>query len=258
MPGKSAAVRLLSCDGGAANSHSGAKMTNELQRYSADVLLEMIHDQDERREDFNYEARCNLIKRWQRGVELGPLIKLLQSGASRDRVLGCWYVRELGGPIEGLKVPVIALADDWLHDGRWTFVHFMINSGFYDDTISTKLAKLLVDYHLVVRQEVIKWAMYTTDERFEHCSRFVESGASATKYEFCDPARMEFWAASEHKRAMRGLEIVRRLRDGEAVEDMGTDIIGEDSFVFDSLQSSRRIIQCHLERRRAEAQGKTT
>ena len=233
-------------------------MIRELSEYSAETLLEMIYDDNERGADFNYEATWNLLGRWQGGTELGPLISLLQSGATRGRVCGCWYVRELAGPIEGLKASVIALADDWLHDGRWTFAYFMINSGFYDQTIATKLAKVLVDYHLVVRQEVIKWAVYTSDERFEDFSKLIESGAGASRYKSFDAVNREFWTASERKRAMRGLEIARRLRDWEAVEDLRTEIPEEDSFVFDSLHFSRGIIQRHLERRKAQTQGRTT
>jgi hypothetical protein len=57
---------------------------------------------------------------------------------------------------------------------------------------------------------------------------------------------------------MRGLEIARRLRDWEAAEDIRADITEEDSFVFDGLHFSRRIIQRWLERRRLEARGSIT
>jgi hypothetical protein len=232
-------------------------MTKELAQFPAETLLDMIYDDVERGEDFNYEATCNLLGRWRKGLELKPLIALLQSDVTRDRVRGCWYVRELGGPVEELKHPVTALADDWLHDGRWTFAYFMINSGSYDETIAMKLARLLVDYHLVVRKEVIKWAVYTTDEAFEDFSRLIESGASDLKHEFSDPVSTELWATSERKRAMRGLKISRRLRGWESVEDIRADTPEEDNFVFDGLHFSRGNIRRHLERRRAEAQGKT-
>ncbi|MDB5553212.1 MAG: hypothetical protein JWL86_3196 [Rhizobium sp.] len=233
-------------------------MTNELSEHSADELLRMIDDEIDRGEDFSYKATWNLIGRWRRGGELEPLIKLLQSKESRDRSVGTWYVRELGGPVEGLTDAVIGLADDGLHVCRWTVPYFIINSGFYDETIAMKLAKLLVDHHLVVRTEVIKWAVYTVDEEFEDFSGLIESGASASTHKWHDPTLEEFWKASEGKRALRGLEIARRLRNWEAAEDIRLDIPEEDSFVFDGLHFSRGNIKRHLERRRIEAQGRTT
>jgi len=233
-------------------------MTNELSEHSAEELLRMIDDEIDRGEDFSYRATWNLIGRWTRGIELEPLIKLLQSETSRDRSVGSWYVRELCGPNEGLKEAVIDLAKDGLHVCRWTVPYFIINSGFYDETIAMKLAELLVDNHLVVREEVIKWAVYTTDEEFEDFSRLIESGASASKHKWHDPAMEAFWNASERKRALRGVEIARRLRNWEAAEDIRLDIPEEDSFVFDGLHFSRGNIKRHLERRRIRAQGRTT
>jgi hypothetical protein len=235
-------------------------MSKELSEYSAETLLALLYDDDdaERDEDFRSKAMWSLIGRWDRGVELAPLIKLLQSKESRDRSIGAWYLRELCGPIEGLKEAVIGLADDRLFDCRWSVPYFMLNSSLYDDTIAMKLAELLVDNHLVVRKQVIEWAVHTTDERFEGFSKLIESGASITKYRSRDPAFAQYWGASEQKRAMRGLEIARRLRDWEAAEDIRADIAEEDSFVFDGLHFSRRIIQRWLERRRLEARGSIT
>jgi hypothetical protein len=232
-------------------------MIKELSEYSAETLLEMINYDAELEKDFNYKATWNLIGRWHKGVELEPLIKLLKSTNSHERSKGSWYVRELGGRIDGLKDVVIGLADDGLHACRWTVPYFMINSGYYDATIAMKLAELLVDYHLVVREEVIKWAIYTMDERFADFSRLVESGASASEYKFSDPANTELWTASERKRAIRGLEIARRVRNWESVEDIRADTPEEDNFVFDGLYFSRGNIKRHLERRKAQAEGKT-
>lgn len=225
-------------------------MTKEMSEYSAETLLEMIYDDVERDEDFRSNAMWSLIKRWDRGNELEPLIKLLVSDKSRDRSVGAWYLRELCRPIVGLREAVIGLADDGLFDCRWSVPYFMLNSSLYDDTIAMKLAGLLVDNHLVVRKEVIKWAVHTTDERFEDFSKLIESGASESKYEWHDPAMNEFWRGSERKRALRGLEIARRLRNWEAAEDIRIDTPEEDSFVFDGLHFSQRIIQRWLERRR--------
>jgi hypothetical protein len=182
----------------------------------------------------------------------------MESHRPMEQSKGAWYLREIGRPVEGLKDAVIGLADDGLFDCRWSVPYFMLNSSFYDDMIAMKLAELLVDNHLVVRKEVIRWAVHTTDERFEDFSKVMESGASASKYKSRDPAFRQFWADSERKRAMRGLEIARRLRNWEAVEDIRIDMPQEDSFVFDGLHFSQRIIQRWLERRRMEARESTT
>jgi hypothetical protein len=165
-------------------------------------------------------------------------------------------VRELGRPIEGLKETVIGLADDGLRTCRWAVPYFMINSGFYDATIAMKLAILLVDYDLLVRKEVIKWAVYAADDKFGDFSILVESGMSASEHEFSDPANTALWATSERKRAIRGLEIARRLRNWESVEDIRADTPEEDNFVFDGLYFSRGNIKRHLERRKAQSGGK--
>ena len=234
-------------------------MSKELSEYSAETLLGMLYDDDaERDEDFRSKAIWGLVGRWDKGIELEPLIKLLRSKESRNRSIGAWYLRELGRPIDGLREVVIGLADDGLFDCRWSVPYFMLNSSFYDDTIALKLAELLVDNHLVVREEVIRWAVHTTDERFEDFTRLIESGVSARKSNSRDPSFDEYWRASERKRALRGLEIARRLRNWEAAEDIRIDIPEEDSFVFDGLHFSRRIIQRWLERRRIEARENIT
>jgi hypothetical protein len=115
----------------------------------------------------------------------------------------------------------------------------MITSEAYDEAIARGLAKCLLDFHLPVRLAVIKWAVGTAGERLETFSRLVEVRAGAVEPSFRNPLSDEFWSESSRKRAIRGLDIIRRLRAGEDVEHVRNAVPAEDSHVFDMLLFSK-------------------
>lgn len=227
-------------------------MKDDFSAYSAEILLGIFRKEDNTEGDLSYDAGQCLLVRWRQGIDLEVLIDLLESELDRDRGIGAYFLREIGGRVDGLNIPVLKLADDALHDCRWSFAYFMLQSRFYNPDIAIALAKCMVDFNLVVRQEVIRWAVHATDDQFEDFSMRVETGAGAFDTFLRQPAIIDRWKKSERNRAIRGLGIARRLRDGEAVEEIRKDTPEEDSFVFDRLQFSESILKRWVERRKAQ------
>lgn len=227
-------------------------MKGELSAYSAETLLAMVREEEASKRSFSYEAGQALLKRWRHGIDLEVLIELLQSKMTSDRIVGAYLVREIGGPVDGLRDAVLELADDALHDCRWSFVCFMLNARFYDEEIAIALAKCLRDFNLVVRVQAIEWAVFTADDRFKDFCRRVESGKGARSIAFSDPANTKFWTESDRKRATTGLGIAHRLRNEETVEAIRATTPEEDGFVFDSLQFSHKIMNRWIARRKSQ------
>ncbi|WP_245503978.1 hypothetical protein [Rhizobium ruizarguesonis] len=92
---------------------------------------------------------------------------------------------------------------------------------------------------LYVRVEVINWAVPISDERFENFSQLVEAGDGWPEFRFPNPLSNDFWNASILKRAVRGLDIIRCIRDGKEIEQIKKDFSEEDSFIFDTIQFSK-------------------
>ncbi|MBB4437156.1 MULTISPECIES: hypothetical protein [Rhizobium] len=205
---------------------------------STSALMNIIQDKDAGNEN-RYAATQSVLRRWRQGVDLEFLVDLLLSESSRDRLRGAHYLAELGQEVEGLNVAATQLADDALSDCRRAFVEYTVNSGRYDQTISNALAKCLLDLNLYVRVEVINWAVHISDERFENFSQLVEAGAGWPEFRFPNPLSNDFWNASILKRAVRGLNIIRCIRDGKGIEQIKKDFPEEDSFIFDIVQFSK-------------------
>lgn len=184
--------------------------------------------------ELNYRLGEELIERWRRGSDLEFLVDLLRSEKSGERLLGAYYLGEVGG-IDGLKGPAIELADDVLSNCRRAFVDYVRSSGCYDDTIADALAKCLLDLDLYVRVTTMRWAIQTSAETFEPFSRLVESGAGGFEPKFRNPLSNDFLNESSLRRATRGLDIVRRLRDGGKIQEIRQNFPEEDSFVFDNF-----------------------
>ncbi|QKD06350.1 hypothetical protein EB235_16355 [Mesorhizobium loti R88b] len=184
--------------------------------------------------ELNYRLGEELIERWRRGSDLEFLVDLLRSEKSGERLLGAYYLGEVGG-IDGLKGPAIELADDVLSSCRRAFVDYVRSSGCYDGTIADGLAKCLLDIDLYVRVTTMKWAIATSDEIFEQFSLLVESGDGGRKPRFPNPLSNDFWNRSTLKRATRGLDIIRRLRAGQKIKEIREDFLEEDSFVLDNF-----------------------
>jgi len=218
-------------------------MKTDFSTYPTEDLLRMGREGDS-----IYEAQQCLFKRWRQGVDLQFLVDLLESEITRERSLGAYFLGEADP--HGLTDTVIKLAGDPLPECRRAFVGYMVQSNCYDEAIALGLAECLQDLELYVRVAVIRWAVFTSDERFDDFSRLVESGAGGREFRFTRPAANDFWRESERKRALRPLSIARRLRAEETVEDIRKDTPEEDNFVFDALQFSKHTFERHVQRRK--------
>ncbi|WP_049732963.1 hypothetical protein [Rhizobium ecuadorense] len=212
--------------------------SGDLSQRSTLDLMSVIHVRDSSHEN-KYEATESLLKRWRQGIDLGPLVNLLLSESSRDRLRGASYISELGQEVEGLNVAATRLADDALPTCRRAFVEYVENSAYYEQAVAKALAKCLLDTDLYVRSAVIAWASRTSDETFEDFSRMVGTGAGRREPRFRNPLSNDFWNESSLRRAVRGLDIIRRLREGKQIPQIRTDFPGEDSFIFDIVEFSQ-------------------
>lgn len=203
------------------------------QKSTAELLR--LTDDDESDRNVSYEATQCLFERWRKGRDLDFLIDLMQSTNSRHRLFGAYCLGELGEWVDGLKTHAMKFADDSLAACRRAFVSYMWNSRDYDDAIGTALAECLLDYDLSVRLTVIRWATHVSGERFAMFSRLVESGAGRRKFKSRNPLSDEFFRTSQQKRAARGLEIIRHLRDGADIQKIRENFPEEDSVIFDHL-----------------------
>lgn len=225
-------------------------MSFDFSAYATGDLLRMINDGEDRGEDFAYNALWGTVfKRWREGIDLEPLIQLLQSEKSSERERGASYLDEATPPADRMADVVIKLADDPVGNCRWRFVAYVTNSGLYSDAIADRLAACLLDRDLHVRAQTIFWAVVTNDEKFAHFSEAVLSGAGTKPYKFRNPENTAFWRESERRRAARGIEIARRLRAGESVASIRGSMPEEDSFSFDELAFLNHAIKGALERR---------
>jgi hypothetical protein len=221
---------------------SGATMKSELSEYSTDTLLRMMHEDVDHVRDFNYRAQQCLFKRWRDGVDIDPLIELVQSEKSDDRMRGAYYVGEANPRSFRFAEAAVVLAEDRISYCRMIFVGYVLNSGLYNEVIGTALAKFMVDGHLAVRTATINWAVYTTDDRFDHFSRLVEAGTGTEG--------SGVWADRDFKRGLRALAIAEQLREGKTVAEIRKDVQGEDSFTFDDLQFFESRLKRYIERRK--------
>lgn len=218
--------------------NAGNSMVNNVSEYAtADLMDHVVRDGVDR--ESIYATEQILLRRWRAGSDLSFLVELIQSERSRDRLRGGYYLGELGEAVDGLRVPVIALADDPLSGCRRTFVGYIMNSGEYDDVIGAGLAKCLRDLDVFVRAATIKWAVHVSDGIFEAFSRLIWSEVGARRPAFRNPISNDFWNDANLKRALRGLEIARQIRLDEKIDDIRKDFPEEDSFVLDSLHFSQ-------------------
>jgi len=220
-------------------------MRKDLSVYSTVDLLRMIRDAANDDDDFAYEADICLFRRWRDGIDLDPLIELLESKITGERLRGAYYLGE-AIPRGDLKGAAEKLASDSLAYCRRTFVGYMTNTGLYSEAIAVALADRMLDLDQNVRIEIINWAVYTTDDRFADFAQRVESASA-------DRAAEKPWGESDAKRALRGLSIARRLRDGEAVAEIRKTTSEEDSNTFDYFQVFTSRLEHYAERRKTSA-----
>lgn len=229
-------------------------MTDDISNDPTSVLMERAN-YDGEDSDLSYRSTELLIKRWRQGVDLEFLVELMGSEKSSDRLRAAYYLTEIGEPVEELKAPATEFASDPLSYCQRAFVSYMTTSGYYDETIAKALEKGLAEIDLYVRVTTIEWAILTSDDRFEDFSRLVLAGTGRFGLKFNNPLANDFWAASLQRRASRGLEIVRRLRAGEEIPRIRTELPEEDSFVFDSLLFARTRLERAAEWRKVKSKG---
>lgn len=227
-------------------------MLSDLSAHSTADLLRMAEEEN-RKDDRAYKALWAVFARWRKGIDLEPLIELLQSEKSGERLRGAWFLDEANPPSDLMAQVVIKLADDPVDYCRSRFVTYVINSGLYGDAIADRLAACLLGHDLYVRAETIFWAVVAGDTNFAHFSDAVLAGAGTKPYEFHDPKNTAFWRESVRKRAVRGIDIARRLRAGEGVASVREATNEEDSFTFDALAFREHAIERALERRAARS-----
>lgn len=232
-------------------------MSFDFSAYATDELLQMVDDGEDRGEDLDYEALWTVFGRWRNGIDLDPLVKLLQSEKSSERQSAAWYLDEASPPADLMVDVVIKLANDPISDCRWRFVAYVTNSRLYSDIVADRLAACLQDLDLYVRARRIFWAVVVNDATFSHFSKEILAGAGMNSHEFRDPKMTAFWQKSERKRAARGIEIARRLREGDAIANIQESMPEEDSYTFDQLVFLEDAINRAL-KRRATQDGSTT
>lgn len=216
------------------------KMERDVSNEPTAILMQKVkHEMQEVNNgnddaELNYRLGEELIERWRRGSDLEFLVDLLRSEKSSERLLGAYYLGEVGG-VDGLKVSAMELVDDPLSNCRRAFIDYVISSGCYDDTIADGMAKCLLDLNLYVRVTAMRWAILTSAEIFEQFSRLVESGAGGLEPKFRNPLSNDFLNESSLRRATRGLDIIRSLRAAGKIQEVRKDFPEEDSFVFDNF-----------------------
>jgi hypothetical protein len=209
--------------------------------YSVKDLLRMIDNDEGYGHDFAYNTLWSeVFKRWGLGLDLEPLIELLQSEKSAERSRGAWYLDEADPPPDFLADVMLKLIDDPMSHCRWRCVAYLRNSGLYNDALAKRLVDCLLDTDLYVRTRTIVWAAGTNDERFAHFAEVVDATAGAKSSKYFSAKRAAFWRESQRKRAARGIEIAKRLRAGKPVASIRAEISDEDSFTFDLLASMTR------------------
>ncbi|OWV84370.1 hypothetical protein ATY78_06625 [Rhizobium sp. R635] len=214
-----------------------------LSSHSTASLLGLIKDEKIADEDLKFDAHLHLFRRWQDGQDLDFLVGFLISPTTEERLRGAYYLSESMPKSEVVRDAAIELADDPLGYCRRIFIEYVLSSKLYDDVVAVRLANSLYDFDIHVRIETIYWAASTHDQRFDHFSKLVLSGAGARK--------PEPWRAFDLKRGARGLEIARRIRDGEVIEKIAEDMPGEDSFTFDYLKNFEGRLSRYREKRKA-------
>jgi hypothetical protein len=197
-------------------------------------------------EGFIGNAQHCLFRRWRDGVDLQFLIELLASEVAKDRHRGAYYLGEALPCDEALIASTTKLADDALPYCRMMFVIYVLDCGLYNEEIAVGLANGLFDFNIKVRVATINWAIYATDDRFDYFAQLVEYGLGAMD--------SEYWQEPELKRALRGLSIARRLRDGESVDEIRKGTPEEDSYTFDYFELFKNRTKRYIERRQKHDQ----
>lgn len=197
--------------------------------------------------DHVYEAQQALFARWRQGRDVELLAALLRSEKSRDRSFGVYFLDESSPPSTSeILEAVHALATDPIPECRRAFVKYVTFKKICDDVTVTRLAECLYDLEIRVRTAAIDWAANAEDETFATFSRLIDQGVGSSQVRRTTSARvrsrLDLLAGYNGKRGARGLEIARRLRAGQSVDEIRNGVAEEDSLVFDLLafRASRR------------------
>ncbi len=214
-------------------------MKPDLSLLETEELLRLRND-----ENLSYDILQCLLKRWSNGIDVKYLVDLLESDHSSTQAYGISCLFDVDYPDDtDLNAAVEKLGGDPLGWARRAFISFVRNTLIYNDGIAHSLAACVSDYDLLVRNMALGWAVTATDERFDHVTRLVEAGTTATTF--------KRWQSSELKRGLRTLSIARRLRDGEPILKIRETVPQEDDFILDRLESFETQRQRYCKRRMA-------
>ncbi|MBB6166331.1 hypothetical protein HNQ72_006182 [Rhizobium wenxiniae] len=186
-----------------------------------------------------YDFEQALFTRWREGKDLAPLVNLLASEITDQRMRGIYYLGELARFVPELNEAALLLADDPLAQGRRAFVIYVGRSNVNEQRTLVGLATCLIDLDLNVRASVLAWSVSTTDEAFINFSSLVQGGQGAIK--------SRKWREYDMARGARGLQIASRIRSGDALDLIRRETPGEDSYTFDYLKSYVRRLRTHRE-----------
>jgi hypothetical protein len=219
-------------------------MKARYETLSANELLEFINFGSDKDRDLRRDAEAHLLQRWRDGIDLDPLIHMLESKTVAERLNGAFYLIDAVPRSDRLIDIATRLSTDPLTYCRKSFVGYMTNAGIYDDTIAIGLAACLNDPKPVIRAETINWAVYTTDDRFADFSNLVIAGADRRRHETAA--------------GMRALTLAERLRAGVSVFDLESELVEDDRLILDCLQIFERRLKRYVDRRNATTITPTT
>lgn len=221
---------------------SGEAMKGEYSAHAVQDLLRLMEDEEASGESLENPLQQRLFDQWRDGLRLDPLIAFMKSGLTRERHSAAYYLGESVPRADSIRKLIVRFADDPLPYCRKAFVVYVLNTGIYDDEIAAGLARCLMDSDFHVRLDAINWAVFTTDERFEHFSELVRSGSQWLE--------RDGWREPFLKRAERALVIAERLRNGESAGSIRLSMREEDSISFDYIEAFEGRFGRYAERRR--------
>jgi hypothetical protein len=212
-------------------------MKADFETFSIKGLLQIVRNTSDDNRDLRFDAEIHLLQRWRDGIDLDPLIEMLESSVAKERLDGAYYLIEAVPRCENLIDAATALSIDPLPYCRKAFVGYVTNTGLYGKAIATGLAECLGDSIPIVRAETINWAVYTTDNHFANFSEMINAASDSRGH--------------LSVLGTRALLLARRLREGQRVGDLEDGIAEEDAFIFSYLKIFETRLRRYAERRKS-------
>lgn len=196
-------------------------------QFSTEDLLSLVKTPDTDR-DISYRATEETLRRWRRSQDLNVLIGLANSPSTTDVGFAAYFICELGMEVPPLLPSVSCLSDHPLRSARHAFARYAFDAGKMDGGVRQKMAKLLADTDLYVRQEVMCWALGLPEPVFHSFVEEVERHLAQSRDQLSRAGLVEACGA----RSCRAIEIVRALRAGDGQASLEGCSQGEDALVL--------------------------